>query len=204
MRARQVMGFVLFFCGVANAEPALDRTAVQTFHPGLPAHGKVVEGSCWTGSLAVPRPDAWRCTVGNEIHDPCFTTTAGSGRLVCGADPASGKAGFILKLTQPLPDAGNTSSKGRPWIVQLVGGAVCRPYTGTMPVTDRGAVSFGCVHPGDPGAAADSCQTGLLADSLQEGTVWTANEVTFCRDPQSETGATAKKTARVSVAAVWR
>jgi len=204
MRARPMFFWGIVFCSVANAEPAVDRTAVHTFQPALPAHGKVVEGSCWTGSLAVARSGAWRCTVGNEIHDPCFTTSVGPGELVCDADPVSGESGFTLKLTQPLPDAGNTAKKGSPWVVQLANGAVCRPYTGTMPITDQGAISFYCVLSDDPEAAAGSCQTGLLADSVKEGTVWTANEVTFCRDSQSETGAKAKKSARVPIEAVWQ
>jgi hypothetical protein len=54
-------------------------------------------GYCWEGSLAAERSDAWRCFIGNEIVDPCYS---GPQRWV--ACP-SGKGVIRINLTTPLP-----------------------------------------------------------------------------------------------------
>ena len=43
------------------------------------------ENSCWTGSIASGRLDAFRCSIGNLIHDPCFTY--GRETMICPLDP---------------------------------------------------------------------------------------------------------------------
>jgi hypothetical protein len=40
-------------------------------------------GSCWTGSIGSARPDAWRCVVANEIHDPCFAPAMNATTVHC-------------------------------------------------------------------------------------------------------------------------
>lgn len=35
---------------------------------------KVIKGKCWTGSLAIYSPDAWRCISGNQIFDLVLNT----------------------------------------------------------------------------------------------------------------------------------
>ena len=56
-------------------------TQVITYSPGPPT-GEPQAGRCWTNSLAVWRDDAWRCIVGNEIYDPCFSE---DDSVICGA-----------------------------------------------------------------------------------------------------------------------
>jgi hypothetical protein len=77
------------------------QTDVIDFLPAVPAQSR--SGSCWTGSIAAPVAGAYRCTVGNEISDPCLTADDGQ-TLVCGADPTTDEAGFQLNLTEPLPE----------------------------------------------------------------------------------------------------
>ena len=201
LRKHLVLG--LSIGSVAIAEAAVEQTEVVAYKPELSKNEEVKSGSCWTQSIAVSRAGAWRCTVGNEIHDPCFTTAESKEELVCGADPVSGAVGFGLKLTKPLPKAEGEPAAGSPWILQLENGSVCRPYTGTMPVTDKGGVSYYCELPGDKSGGDGTCDTGLLADSLTKGTVWTVRQVTFCQSSKSQTGVAARDVLRVSVKKVW-
>ena len=64
---------------------------------------QTVRGHCWTGSLASPRRDAWRCLSGNFIYDPCFQLDSGAGyRAVSVVGPMVARrdqAGIDLKAS---------------------------------------------------------------------------------------------------------
>src|SRR5260370_28833106 len=91
-------------------------------------------GFCWTSSIAAPaRHDAYRCTVDNGIHDPCFILPPNHDRLVCDADPALKKNGFLLKLTKSLSKTSHLARSKEPWLLKLADGSNCEAMTGTMP-----------------------------------------------------------------------
>lgn len=148
-------------------------TQVIFYIPGQPA-GQAQQGSCWTRSIAIPRPGAWRCMVGNAIHDPCFAMPSSSGTLVCGADPALGKAGFPLSLDKPLPTNLTKPPENPPvWIFTLADGSVCEPFTGTMPMVGGQPARWSCFIPAPkPGGMPE--QRGLVT-RVNRGRVWTAN-----------------------------
>lgn len=113
-------------------------THVVAFSPSVPAGAQPVSGSCWTNSIAAPyRTDAWRCTVGNAIQDPCFEV-ASSTDLLCDPNPAvpDSTSSVVLKLSSALPTP-ETIPGGVPstwaWLVQLADGTLCSPFTGTLP-----------------------------------------------------------------------
>jgi hypothetical protein len=111
-------------------------TQVIRYTPPAQLPAKTESGHCWTSSIAAPyRPDAFRCMVGNEIHDPCFAT-AQKDRVVCDMNPASGEAGFVLKLTQalPAPEPPPTANENWAWLIELADGSACFPFTGTNPL----------------------------------------------------------------------
>ena len=111
-------------------------TTVVTYQPfgasGLKQSIKVDEtltGSCFAGSSASPRRDAWRCSATNEIYDPCFSgASADAGYVVCPEFGLSPRSVDRIDLTSPLPSSGNTgdasSGKGLPWRL------LARPYAG--------------------------------------------------------------------------
>jgi hypothetical protein len=123
----------------AGAAVAASTTKVAVYRPfasGKLRSGLVVvhrlRGSCWTSSLAVTRPDAWRCAVGNEILDPCFGGALGAGVVACVADPFS-KAVDVLVLTKslPQPDAAQFGNAGgEPWVIRLTNGDQCTYASG--------------------------------------------------------------------------
>ena len=140
---------------LATASTAAARTSAATkivhFRVFTPS-GKVVgvrvtrtlRGSCFSGSIGLPRPDAWRCMVGNEILDPCLESPKGpSVGLVC----VFGNQAVRLHLTKGLP----MRYKNRPektffaWQLVLANGDVCQRFTGTAAGAVQGqGLVYGC------------------------------------------------------------
>jgi hypothetical protein len=85
-------------------------------------------GYCWTSSETTPRRDAWRCLIGNFIYDPCFSSSAKMGVVLCPTAPWS-NAGIDIRLTTGLPTSaanhGGLSLSNPPWALQLTGGRDC-------------------------------------------------------------------------------
>ncbi len=180
------------------AAPSGGRTEVISFQPAVPKP-PVREGSCWTSSIALPRAGAWRCMIGNGIEDPCFTTPEVPNAVICGTRPANSYAGFLMRLTKPLPPPeANPPPAPVPWIVQLAIGpgqvpgpyampppkTFCSRMTGTMAIVDGQPVPFSCweAHVESQPKLGDT-QFGLF-DDFKPGKVWTVTEVTFAIDPK--------------------
>jgi hypothetical protein len=177
--------------------PDSGRTEVNIFVPTVP-NAPQREGYCWTESIAVSRSGAWRCMIGNSIADPCFSIAELSDAVVCGANPATSDAGFLLRLTKPLPPTNGVAlPPPSPWMVVLAigGGQVPGPYampppktfcsalTGTSPIVDGLAVPFLCweVNVQSKPKLGDT-QIGLLGD-FSPGKIWTVTEVYFVKNP---------------------
>lgn len=116
----------------------LDGSAAVHVHDG--------SGYCWTGSLATPRRDAWRCFEGNTILDPCFSSVDIAGAVVC---PNIGMInGVELNLTKPLPhheaNRARPSLRLQPWNIELTSSRYCRFATGGTEVVARQRLNYGC------------------------------------------------------------
>jgi len=153
-----------------SAVASVSETRVIRFVPEVPA-GDEIAGQCWTGSIAAGgRTDAWRCMAGNVISDPCFQVPARADIVVCGANPVSGERGFVMKLTEPLPAAEQPAATDpSPWQFELADGAICTPFTGTLPSINHESARFSCTRTG----ANDTRDSALLLD-VKPGKVWTA------------------------------
>jgi hypothetical protein len=136
--------FILVFMLLNNFAMAAEKTQVITYKPVIPA-GEAKQGYCWTESLAVLRPNTWRCMVGNEIHDPCFGTDD-KDVVVCGVEPLKKNPGFALRLTQPLPKSNDIVPSKQPWLFELSDKSICTPYTGTLPFVDNQPIRFSCTN----------------------------------------------------------
>ena len=105
-------------------------------------------GECFTSSVAVPaRPDAWRCTIGNAIHDPCFQDVMGDPhQLACPAAPWEANV-TLLTLTSPLPTEARKDIELKntlPWALELTNGRRCTLFTGaTAPIAGM-RINYGC------------------------------------------------------------
>jgi hypothetical protein len=188
----------------SQSAPVTPATQVIAYVPAAPASSTPVEnGSCWTNSIAAPfRVDAWRCTVGNNISDPCFQIPNSTGSLLCNVNPIllNSTSTFVLKLTKPLPTP--TIPPGTPpsdwaWLIQLADGTLCTPFTGTLPITAEGvAANYGC-SPGPLGSST------LIFNGLNSSSsAWTAEVGTIAETSSSLPNIASSST--VPVATVWQ
>jgi hypothetical protein len=124
------------------------------------------QGYCFTGSLADARTDAWRCFLGNEIEDPCFS---GSGAFViCPDGTPDSRDALELRLTKPLPHSRanppGDPTRRDPWVIVTAGGATCYRVTGTSAVEAGRELTYECA-----GASA------LAGSPNRTRPVWTIN-----------------------------
>jgi hypothetical protein len=195
-----IMAFAFLLGAAAAIGGETQPTRVTVFSPPIPV-GRSRSGHCWTDSIAVARGGAYRCMIGNEIYDPCFTNFNLSGAVICGANPASGDKGFILKLTKRLPKTpGHEPSHPRPWLVKLADGTVCEIQTGTTAFVAGVVVPYGCSDSRQCDDNGCPYMTGL-AEDFKPGKVWTADKVAFS---SSANGLKLLSRKQVPVAAVWK
>jgi hypothetical protein len=86
----------------ANEPLMIEKTEVISYsleHPQLSR-----SGSCEGRSLLVPRTNAWRCSVRNEVYDPCFAV-GDPVTVVCGLTRGRRFTGFGWTWATALPDA---------------------------------------------------------------------------------------------------
>jgi hypothetical protein len=135
--------------------PSVSRTQIKLITPfnsgGLRIGFAVTSrgsGTCFAESAAVPaRPDAWRCSIGNAIHDPCFQNILGDPKvLACPDTPWSANV-TLLTLTSPLPTADRKDMNLKdtlPWALELAAGQRCTLFTGaTAPIAGM-RINYGC------------------------------------------------------------
>ncbi len=110
-------------------------------------------------------------SVGNGIYDPCFTVPRNHERMVCGADPALKTAGFVLKLTKPLPETPPvTLQVVEPWIIKLADGSICEAMTGTLPAVNGQSARWSCaIH------IRDQVRPAGVVTTLTPGKIWMAD-----------------------------
>lgn len=131
-------------------------TELQVYTPFKPGGGLLIgvavtgqaSGSCFTASVASPtRPDAYRCSAGNRILDPCFASLNERDPLACSSDPWGANA-VLLTRSGALPGRarGNEPNyaAGTPWALELANGQRCVALTGaTAPVAGL-RMNYGC------------------------------------------------------------
>jgi hypothetical protein len=125
--------------GALGAVPA---TKIVIFHPAGTT-GATRRGTCDMGeSLALDRSDAWRCMVGNEIYDPCFSLRPHAGSVICDADPTH-PTGFVVVLPAPLPTHG-PAHEAQAWMIKLGNGVICGFFTGATGAVANLRINYGC------------------------------------------------------------
>lgn len=191
----------LLLPGLPVAAGPVQKTAVSVFAPTVVPKGAPRNGECWTDSIAVARSGVWRCMLGNEIHDPCFTSAGLKDAVICDADPTSNNPGFLVKLTKPLPKPSTDEPPNpRPWLVKLADGTTCAIETGTTSMVDGIVIPYGCSD--SKGCNDSGCpyMTGL-AEHFNRGKIWTATKIAYSSNNK---GLKMLSRKRVTVAAVWK
>lgn len=94
------------------------------------ANPKTGRGNCFTTSNVTTRSDAYRCTSGNNIYDPCFFVN--QTQVLCPSDGPWAATGLLLNV-HSLPSTGSVSDQGthgQPWAIQLADGTRCLAVSG--------------------------------------------------------------------------
>ncbi|HLY26045.1 MAG TPA: hypothetical protein VKQ72_06885 [Aggregatilineales bacterium] len=140
-------------------------TQVRIFNANLPADGAgssgigiqinaKVNGTCFATSIADSgRPDAYRCTVGNSIMDPCFGYYAAQSTLFCADVPwkAAVTPLAVSGTVQAIPPNKTPQSdllKTLPWALELANGSRCALITGATGAFAGMRLNYGCEDKG--------------------------------------------------------
>jgi hypothetical protein len=175
--------FVLIAClttslAFAQGNPPLVATKVRLLTPflkgsvgiGFAISGQG-QGTCFGPSVASSgRVDAWRCTVGNAIHDPCYQNVMGDSKTLVCADAPWQASGMLLTLASPLPEVNRkpvSVKDTQPWAIELSNGQRCTLFTGaTAPIAGM-RITYGCS--GGYVAVGDINRTGPVWKIFAQG-----------------------------------
>lgn len=106
-----------------------------------------VSGYCWTTSSSDARGDAYRCFVGNFIHDPCFASGNGGAStfVLCPLYYPTSKV-LRINLTKALPanPTGGDPTRYAPWAIQLGNGKWCEIIDGATGLVAGMRINYGC------------------------------------------------------------
>jgi hypothetical protein len=112
---------------------------------------RTASGYCWTTSDTDARADAWRCFVGNYIHDPCFSNTVNAAKYVLCPLSTPGSRVLRINLTKPLPKrsaATGDPTRFAPWAVQTTSGRWCTILSGATGLIGGLRINYGCTGGG--------------------------------------------------------
>lgn len=155
MNSLRIFTLLMLAPVMALAADSTSATQIKLFTPYGPGGlsktlsvAETVNGNCFAESIAdSSRPDAWRCSAGNAIHDPCFANIMSDSKtLACARSPWDGKV-TIMNVTTP-PDSGKRKeiprSQAMPWALDLGNGDHCSLFTGaTAPIAGM-RINYGC------------------------------------------------------------
>jgi hypothetical protein len=115
---------------------------------GLHVLGKVVRGSCWEGAVLDQRSDAWRCTHGDRLYDPCFVNGVGVGSLAACPLTPWGRRVVLLRLTKKLPlhyaNRNRPVTHLLPWGIVTGSGKHCFMLSGATATVAGQRINYGC------------------------------------------------------------
>lgn len=152
------------------------------------------QGSCWTGSGAVERPDAWRCsTVDDVIYDPCFSRSSADTSVLCPKEPPWDMTAVRIDLSEPLPlSMGHEGEDiARVFALETFDGTRCVFITGATGVVYGERANYAC---GDDWWVIGSPQ---VSTSMP----WTVKMVRMAESPEEEP---LEYIAEAPVRTVWR
>ncbi|MEX2032145.1 MAG: hypothetical protein WEA81_04700 [Dehalococcoidia bacterium] len=119
-------------------------TDVVSYRPEPPGDIAPQQADCFSESLAAAgRSDTRRCSVGNEIFDPCFAVDAT--HLMCEPDPVRDLPGTYIVIEVPLPTGGGLVEP-QVWLLQLADGTVCGFATGATAGTEDKRLNYSCTN----------------------------------------------------------
>jgi hypothetical protein len=120
-----------------------------SYHGLVVPHTTSASGYCFTSSDVTRRDDAWRCLVGNELFDPCFSSSLAFGIVVCPVPWTD--SGTEINLSRPLPSPSSHTPPSlslEPWAVETADGDYCTLSSGASRVIHGQRLNYFCA--GEP------------------------------------------------------
>lgn len=180
MRLSRILIVVSLSAAIATAADSSSSTQIKLFTPYGPGGlskalsiSETVTGNCFAESAAdSSRGDAWRCSAGNAIQDPCFANIMAGGKtLACARSPWDAKI-TVMNLETP-PDSSKRKEVSRtqtpPWALELANGDHCALFTGaTAPIAGM-RINYGCPGGGEVVGDIDRSQSTWRVFYQKEG-----------------------------------
>ncbi len=167
-------------------------TELVEYRAAVPSESRA--GVCSSTSNVLGTSSSWRCTVDNQIFDPCLLAEDGES-VVCGATPSANSPGFRVELTRPLPEPEIRLFRAEPtarlWELRLDDGSVCSLLTGTTVLIEDAPVTYVC-----------SDSEVLLGEIDQSGERWQVQKASISNDEEGNFSAEATRT--VTVVTAWQ
>ncbi len=151
-----------------TTRPADPATQVLTYQPWTPqglspriTATATTSGSCWISASKSMRPEAFRCTAGSTIHDPCFSSPFQSTSVACPVLTPDDVV--VINLTAPLPySTGSTTGGLQAWLMVLSNGQKCSAAGGATTTLEGMRLNYHCTN-------------GFIYGDLDDGKpTWTA------------------------------
>jgi len=160
---KQILYLAFLLCLIASLAGAQTQTSAQPSHTEIKLfepwnpHGlsigiavtEKLTGNCFAESAASPsRSDAWRCSAGNLIQDPCYMQIMGDQKqLACARDPWSANVN-LLTLESTPPESKRKEVRrdvSLPWALELGDGSRCTLMTGGTFAAAGMRANYGCI-----------------------------------------------------------
>jgi hypothetical protein len=163
-------------------------TSRVAFVPPVPAETR--PGACTENSSAIGLSSAWKCTVDNQVYDPCLLADDAES-VVCNLAPAEDGAGFRVELSKPLPAANVTTKMASPlWQLRLADGTSCSLLFATQLVVGGKPVTHVC-----------SDSQVILGAVDQSSEPWTVEKASLVNNAQGDFEV--ESSATVGVLTAW-
>ncbi len=103
------------------------------------------KADCWITSLSSNRSDAFRCSVGNGIYDPCFEDPIGDESIIsCPSEPYEEDPMMFKMISRPHFDKETEKTDAVPWYIILKNKQTCRFITGATTTIANRRLDYGC------------------------------------------------------------
>jgi hypothetical protein len=122
---------------------------------------QTTSGTCFTNSIVIERTDAFRCTVGNSLLDPCFSTSPT--QVACPTGGPWTNMAIVVNVPSLPSTSGinNQGTSGEPWAIELADGAKCEGISGATNEIANQRLAYDC-----------SNGAGLYGNVQRTGKTW--------------------------------
>ncbi len=109
-----------------------------------PVEGEEATGGSCGPSIALNRPDAWRCFAGSRVFDPCFSEEDVDDEVVCMISSPWEAKGALVSLDEPLRERLDGVHASKVWGIELADGSRCSWMGGATTTIEGARLNYSC------------------------------------------------------------